>query len=514
MKYKDIKWEDEDSGFDELESNKAARQEVESDDFARLMAETEIHSLDLRTGQQVTGTILSINSNSDTVLIELDPQHTGVMDFHQIIDEQGEQKYFPGDQITAYVVSRKGGEVTLSMNLSQSQQSIQDLRLAWQNQVPVKGKVTGENPGGFDVQVMGKRCFCPVSQMDTRYVQVKSEYIGKEFNFLIEKIEEGGRNIVLSRSKLLQKEAELRIAELENQLNQDVILEGTISEVRDYGAFVDIGGIEGFLHVSEMSYTRISRVSDFVAKGDRIRVKVIKIENVDGKRRISLSAKAVEEDPWLNASHDFKEDESYKGRVMRLESYGAFVELKPGIEGLLHVSEMSWEKRVHHPQDVLKVGDFVNVRVLNIDPNQKKISLSLKNIEDDPWAEIESKFPVGENVSGRVEQLKGFGAIVQLQPGITGLVPLATLKKAYGESYRKKSSPPKELDVVIRSIDTTERKILLSLKDIADDEQENAAEIREYLKGQDSKKFPGDVKKRGTFGDLLAAKLSNQAGKK
>ncbi|MFW7377724.1 MAG: S1 RNA-binding domain-containing protein [Oligoflexus sp.] len=504
MKYKDIQWEDEDTGFEGEEKPTPVEEE---EDFAKLMAESEIHNLNLHTGQQVQGTILSINPQSETVLIELDPQHTGVMDYQQIVSDQGEQKYHAGDSISAYVVSRKGGEVLLSMNLSQSHQSMQDLRLAQQNEVPVKGKVTGENPGGFDVQIMGKRCFCPVSQIDTRYVQVKAEYIGKEFNFLIEKVEEGGRNIVVSRSKLLQKEAELRLAELEKNLDQDVILDGTVTEVRDYGAFVDIGGIDGFLHVSEMSYSRVSRPSDLYAKGDRVRVKVIKMEKLDGKRRISLSAKAVEEDPWQNAANEFQEGKSYKGRVMRLEAYGAFVELKPGVEGLLHVSEMSWERRVHHPQDLLKLGDFVNVRILSLDSNQKKISLSLKNIEDDPWQDIENKLPLGHVATGQVEQLKGFGAIVSLGQGITGLIPLATLKKAFGESYRKKSSPPKELEVVIRSVDTNERKVLLGLKDVADEDQDNAAELREYLKSQEEKPKVAP-KQRGSFGDLLAAKLS------
>lgn len=503
MKYKDIQWEDDDSEFEEQNSTP----KEDPDEFARLMAETEIESMDLRTGQQVSGTILSINTNSETVLVELDAQHTGVMDFHQILNDEGEQRYFAGDQITAYVVSRRGGEVTLSTSLSQSNQSAQDLRLAMQNQLPVKGRVTGENPGGFDVQVMGKRCFCPVSQIDTRFVQDKTEFLGKEFNFLIEKIEEGGRNIVVSRSRLLQQEAELRIAELETQLNQDVILDGTVREVRDYGAFVDIGGIDGFLHVSELSYSRISRAGDFLAKGDKVRVKVIKIEQLDGKRRISLSAKAVEDDPWSTAEQDYVTGQSCQGRVTRIEAYGAFVELKPGIEGLLHVSEMSWEKRVHHPKDLLKVGDTVNVRLLNIDHSLKKISLSLKHIEDDPWQDIEGKLPLGQTVTGQVEQLKGFGAIVRLMPGVSGLLPLATLKKAFGESYRKKASPPKDLELVVRSIDTAERKILLSLKDLADDEQDNAAEIREYLRGQEQEKKP-EAKTRGSFGDLLAAKLN------
>jgi small subunit ribosomal protein S1 len=509
MKYKDIQWEDDDTEWEEEKSTKKSSQQIEDEDFASLLAQSEIQDTHLEAGEKVQGTLVSINEQSDTVLIELDPQHTGVMDRSQILNDKGEQEYYPGDSINAYVISRRGGEILLSTSLSQSAQSRDDLRLAQQNQVPVRGKVTGENPGGFDVQIMGHRCFCPVSQMDLRYIQIKAEYVGREFEFLIEKIEEGGRNIVVSRSKLLQQEAQRKIAELENQLDQDVILQGTVTEVRDYGAFIDLGGIEGFLHVSEMSYARISRASDFLAKGDTVRVKVLKIEERDNKKRISLSIKAVEEDPWDQVQSDFAEGGSYRGRVVRLEPYGAFVELKPGIEGLLHISEMSWEKRVHQPSDILKVGDQVNVRVLNLDSARKKISLSLKHIEDDPWKDIDHRLPVGQTVKGQVQSLKGFGAIVQLDSGVTGLVPLSTLKKAFGEAYRKKSSPPKELDVTVQQVNPEERKILLSLKGVEDDHEGQQESFREYADQRDREPKTA-ASQRGTFGDLLAAKLKNQ----
>jgi len=362
---------------------------------------------------------------------------------------------------------------------------------------------------------MGKRAFCPVSQMDTKFVANKMEYMNQEYNFLIEKVEEGGRNIVVSRSKLLKREGEAKITELEERVDQELILDGVIREVKDFGAFVDLGGFDGFMHVSEMSYARVNRASDYVQKGDKVRVKVLKIETTaDGKKRISLSMKAIQEDPWATISSHFESGKSYKGTVVRLETFGAFVSLMPGVEGLIHVSEMSWEKRINHPSEVLKVGDSVQVRIIDIKTAEQKLSLSLKNIEEDPWASAETKYANGTLFTGKVQSLKGFGAFVEIAPGVTGLVPTEILKKAYGESFKKKASPPQELSVVVRELNLGERKILLSLPEIKDDSGDIAA-YHEYMQSQEDKshKQAALPQNRGTFGDLLAAKLDKSTSK-
>ena len=258
MRYDDIKWEDDEEFEGEKKKSEAKPKEEES--FADLFAASEgdFDRQPIRVGGKVTGTISSINEDSQTVLVELDPLHTGVIDRQDLLEQDGSFKYHAGDQISAYVISRKGGEILLSTTMSNSSQSLDDLRLAKDNELPVTGKVTGENKGGFEVTIMNKKCFCPVSQIDTRFVQNKADYIGKEFNFIIEKVEEGGRNIVVSRSKLLKKEAAIKIQELEERISDDLILDGTVSELRDYGAFVDLGGMDGFLHVSELSYSRVT----------------------------------------------------------------------------------------------------------------------------------------------------------------------------------------------------------------------------------------------------------------
>ena len=504
MKYNDIKWDDEDTGFDEQGGAKTGAAE---EDFASLLAGENLDRQSIRVGGQVTGTILSINQESGTVLVEVDLQHTGVMELPELINESGEQTHHTGDTITAFVVSRKGGDLELSNSLSRTQKGAEDLRLAYQNKLPVKGRVTGENPGGFDVLVMGKSAFCPVSQIDTRYVTAKAEYVGKEFNFLIEKFEQSGRNLVVSRAALLKIEAEKKIAEIEQKLDQDYILEGSVAELLDFGAIIDLGGLTGFLHISEMSFSRINRASDFLEKGEKVRVKVISVSEKDGKKRISLSMKAAQNDPWAEVANRYAVGQSYQGKVLKLENFGAFVELEPGIEGLIHISEMSWEKRVHQPSDVLSIGDKVSVRLLSMDLSTKRLSLSLKHVEEDPWIKAQAMLVSGNKFIGQVEQLKGFGAIVRLTDGVTGLVPLGTLKKKFGESYRKKSSPPKDLEVIIQDVNQEERKVLLSFEGVESEPDESYKEFLSDAKTKD--KAPSS--NRGSFGDLLAAKLKGKS---
>lgn len=510
MKYSDIPWEDEESPAQETKSNNN-----EALSFEQMLNQSELDKprQDIRVGAKVDGQIASINPSSENVLVEIDALHTGVIDKNQLLDDEGALKYQAGDIISAYVVSRQGGEVVLSMTMSRSNQSLEDLKLARTNGLPVKGKVTGENKGGFEVTILGKSCFCPISQIDSRFVQNKADYMGQEFEFLIEKVAEGGRNIVVSRAKLLKKEAEAKAVELEAKIGkEDILIDGTVTEIRDYGAFVDLGGIEGFLHVSEMSYSRVNRAGEFLNKGDKIRVKVLSVETQNEKKRISLSMKAALEDPWNTISENFKEGESYQGKVRKLESFGAFVELSLGVEGLIHISEMSWEKRVHHPSDILNPGDTVNVRILSIDVNNKKISLSLKNIDDDPWIKAKDLLVPGATLPGQVISLKGNGAFVTVATGITGFLPMGALKQAYGESYRKEASPPKEIQVKVSKVDDLEKKLLLTLPNLEDGSEEDDA-FREYLNRKKSSQKVEQQEATGSFGAILAAKLkqSNQS---
>lgn len=506
IKYADIQWEDDDSDASAGKDQQSLLQGEERFDFATALAKEAVQAIPLHNGMQVEGRIISISQTSNDVLVELSPIQTGVLDKIQITNDDGTFKAQPGDKIKAYVVSKSQDEIQLSMTLSHSRQAAEDLIAAMRNRVPVRGKVVKENKGGFDISVLGKSAFCPVSQIDTHFVANKADYIGKEFDFLVTKVENGGKNLVVSRSELLRQEAEKKLVEIEAALPDAPVLSGVVREVRDFGAFIDLGGFEGFVHVSELSHSRVSRIQDFLSKGDKVRVKPIRVEVKEGKKRLALSMKATTDDPWSNAVENFKEGQSYPGTVMKLETFGAFVSLTPGVEGLIHVSEMSYEKRVTHPSQVLNVGDKINVRVLSISEAQKKISLSLKDKNADPWLNITTQFPVNSLVSGKVERLKDFGAIIELTPGITGLLPTGTLRKAFGESFRKHASPPKEIQVSIRAIDTDHKKILLSLPNMAD-EADDAQDYKAWTEEQSKSQQVKVTKDTGSFGALLAARL-------
>jgi small subunit ribosomal protein S1 len=273
------------------------------------------------------------------------------------------------------------------------------------------------------------------------------------------------------------------------------------------------------VHVSEITHARVAKPGDVLTVGDKVRVKVLKIEpSQAGKPKISLSIKAAMTDPWDEIDQHVEGGASYTGKVVNLMPFGAFVELKPGIEGLIHVSEMSWTKRIHHPSDVVKVGDIVSVLVKEIDRRSRRIALSMKQLEQDPWFGAAERFPVGKTLMAPVEKLKPFGALVTLGDGITGMLPITIIKKKFGEAFRTQVAPPKEVEVRIQNVDLRERKIQLSLAGIEGDE-DGTQDYKEYLKAEaaardqaarEVESAPSSAGKMGALGALLQAKLSEK----
>lgn len=510
-KIPDIQWEDDDSAFDEGAKKQT---EAEQEEFESLLDDAQANQPRIRVGEKVKGVISSIHDDGNDVLIDLGAGKTsGIMEKIELQDENGVITAKVGDVIEVFVVSKKGGEVLLSHKMTQSLKTMEDLERAHAAKRPVKGRVTKVTKGGVEVTILGKTAFCPVSQLDTRFVAEPGEFLNQELEFLIEKVEEKGRNIVVSRAALLKLTAEQKMQELLQNLKPDQVFDGVIREVRDFGAFVDIGGVDGLVHVSELSYARVAKASDVVTKGDKVKVKVLKVERDDkGRPKIGLSMKAASQDPWDDISKHVEGGASYTGRVTNLMPFGAFVELKPGIEGLLHVSEMSWQKRVHHPSDVVKIGDVVTVTVKDIDSSSRRISLSMKAIEDDPWHEIAKKLVPGQSATGKIERLKPFGAIVEFAPGLTGLLPISVIKKKFGDSYRQQCTPGKDVETRVVTVDASERKVLLSLPGLDEDENLDT-EYREYVKSEQAARVEtqkaaapsGD--RVGSFGALLNAKL-------
>jgi len=496
-KFSDFQWEDETDTETENPKNQ------ENSDFASLLDGEKFETLNLRVGQAVSATISSISTSSENVLVEISAQQTGVMDKQDLLDENGDYLAQEGQSVDLYVVSLRDSTIQLSTSMGSAHQSLLDLEVAQENAVPVKGKVVKANKGGFEVAIMNRQAFCPISKIDRNFVENPQDYVGKDLEFLIEKVEANGRNIVVNRSKILEQAAIKRLEDLKKSLADEQILEGRVREIRDYGAFVDLGGIDGFLHISELSFARQDRVSDFITVNEMVRVKIIEIKQEGDRSRISISMKAVEQDPWL-AIDDLDESVIHQGKVLKISKHGAFVQLKPGLDGFVHLSEMSWEKRVHSANDVLSIGDIVDVKILNIDKPLKRISLSLKGTVDDPFDIFSGRTSIGHTMVGKITNLKGFGAIVELEPGITGLVPISTLKVAHGESYRKKCSPPQELQVTIKEINREERKILLALPGTENTDEDQ--DFRQYL-GETRPKASAQT---GSFGELLKAKLEGK----
>jgi len=514
-----IQWEDEDAGFDPAAVLRAAQQEAE---FAALLKENAPKPVRLMIGEKVRGTVSLIPTTSNDVLIDLGGgKRSGIIEKQELLDEHGQLKFKVGDAIEAFVVAKKGAEILLSYSMSQSLKSAGDLETAHARGIPVRGRVLTLNKGGFEVAVLGKTAFCPLSQIDIRFSETGAEHLGKEYEFLVEKVEERGRNIVVSRAALLRQQAEQRAKELLASLTPETVLDGTVTEIRDFGAFVDIGGVDGLVHISALSHARVAHPKDAVAVGDKVRVKVLKVDKDDkGRPKISLSMKAAAQDPWDRINELVQGGKTYIGKVVNLMPFGAFVEVVPGIEGLLHVSELAWGKRIHHPSEVLKVGDPVTVSVKEIDLGQRRLSLTMKQAEDDPWYQAEGRFPSGHLLKGKVDKLKPFGALVELAPGLSGLLPMAVIKRKFGEAYKPQMLPGKEHDVRVVSLDSTERRILLTLVGV-EEEDADQKNYLEYLAAEaQAKKAEAaqelaaaatDSKpKAGSFGALLSAKLGKK----
>jgi small subunit ribosomal protein S1 len=346
--------------------------------------------------------------------------------------------------------------------------------------VPVEGKVTGINKGGFNVRIMGEKAFCPVSQIDLKYVEDQTKYLNASLPFVITRITEGGRNIVVSRIPLLEQDMLNRLDDLKKGIGAKTVYQGAISRITPFGLFVDIGEVEGLVHISEVSWERANDLDGSFSLGQKVECVIVGIEQKEPLRlsKISLSLKQVGANPWTEVSALFQPGQSVEGKITRCANFGAFVQLSPGIEGLIHISEMSWGKRVRHPSDVVAEGQAVRVTILSIDEKKREISCSLKDLDADPWKNIGQKMPVGSTVSGTVAQHSRFGYFVDLAEGVTGLLPFANVAADKKETIKVGSS----LDTVIETVDNEKRRISLSYGTI--EVKQQASEVQEYLNTQ------------------------------
>ena len=442
-------------------SEQDTRQNGEENFEAMLDAYTGSMSETLRVGDKVKGAVISITA--DSVFIDTGTKIDGVAERAELLNDEGELTVAEGDEVELFVVAVSATEIRLSKAVGGAG-SISMLEDAFNGNLPVEGRVMATRKGGFDIEVLKRRAFCPVSQIDARFVENAEEYVGQTFQFQIIKFEQNGRNVVVSRRALLEREIEEKREEFLKDVKEGDQLDGTVSRLAAFGAFVELAqGVEGLVHLSELSWSRVSAADEAVSPGDTIRVKILGMEtDKKGQLRISLSAKQVQENPWNRVEAELKEGEVMEGKVVRLAQFGAFVELLPGVDGLVHVSEMSYAKRVHKPEDMVAVGDKVSVKIKGIDFGQQRISLSMRDAEGDPWADVGKRFAPGTTVEGTVESHTDFGVFVSLAPGVTGLMPKSLLAKAANAKELETIKPGSTICVVVSEVRATERRISLA----------------------------------------------------
>jgi small subunit ribosomal protein S1 len=452
---------------------------------------------DLRVGDKLHGRIISISDSS--VFIDTNTKADGVVDIEELRDEEGKLPYAVGDELDLYVVSADESEIRLSRAISGAG-GLGMLKDAYSGAIPVEGRVQQVIKGGFQVEVIKRRAFCPISQIDIHFVNNPEEYVGKTYQFLIKKLTENGRNIVLSRRDLLaaeQKEAHQAFME---QLAVNQVLTGRVTRLMPYGAFVElIPGLEGMVHISELSWSRLDKPEDAVHPDEMIQVKVLRIEAGDKGPKIALSVKQAGGDPWLQLPEEIQVGRKISGKVTRCTNFGAFVELKPGIEGLVHISELSYTQRVHKTEDVVQPGENVTVVIKEIDVSKRRVSLSLRDAQGDPWAEVGQKYAKGQPVDGTVEKVEKFGVFVRLEPGVVGLLPKSTIAQAGSGMQIEQLKPGQTIGLVVESVNPAERKISLKPRDGDSD--------------ADWKKFKGEPAREsamGTMGDLLSQALKDR----
>jgi small subunit ribosomal protein S1 len=447
-------------------------EEPEEESFAELFeAYSNGMSEDLSVGDRVTGRIIAIEK--DSVFVDTGSKVDGVVERGELLDENGELPCGVGDELELYVVAVSESEMRLSKAIS-GVGGLEMLRDAYESKIPVEGTVAQSIKGGFAVTMMKRRAFCPISQIDTKYVENPEDYLGQTLSFLIKRFEEKGRNIVISRRDLLEQEQAAARKEFFKTLTVGDDLVGTVTKLMPFGAFVElVPGVEGLVHISELGWSRVEHPEQAVQPGEKVTVKLIKMAAGEGSKpaKISLSIKQTSGNPWDTVTETVKNGAKMNGRVTRIMPFGAFVEIVPGIEGLVHISEMSYTKRVHTPDEIVKPGQSVYVVVKAVDGENRRVSLSLRDVEGDPWADVAAKFRKGQTVKGTVEKKERFGTFVGLEPGVTGLLPRSKIAAAPESAAVDRLKPGDAITVVIETVNALERKISLGLSAESDSEE-------------------------------------------
>jgi len=473
-------------------------------------------SENLNVGDKISARIISVTA--ENVYFDTGAKIDGVAEKKELLDAEGEFPHKEGDSLDLYVVSKTRSEIVLSRALAGAG-GLEMLQSAKDAGLPVDGRVKETCKGGFSVEIMGRRAFCPVSQIDARFVENPDAYVGNTYPFLISKLEERGRNIVVSRRALLERERQAATEAFLASIKPGDEVDGTVVRLTDFGAFVELApGLEGMIHVSELGYARVAKADEAVSVGEAVHVKVLGIEagKKPGQMKISLSRKQTMGDPWDGIAGKLKEGEKVTGKVARLADFGAFVELFPGVDGLIHLSEMSYKKRIAKASEVVSVGDAVSVVIKEIDPAKRRISLSLKDAEGDPWLEAAAKYAPGTQVTGTVEKRETFGIFVTLEPGIPALLPKSRMAAAVDPKPLEALKKGDSVTLVVEDLRAGERRIALSPLEVKEGSESGGRENNDwkaYAKQAKPAKGGSDGDRpagMGLLGEKLALALKNK----
>jgi small subunit ribosomal protein S1 len=433
-------------------------------DFGQMLDQFEQEQSSLQEGEVVRGTVIGITERG--VVIDFGYKSEGIVNQNEFM-ENGQLTVKRGDEVDVLVKNMETGEgfPVLSRADAVRLRAWDDLEKAYEEGTPIKGRVAERIKGGVRVDIDGIAAFLPGSQVDLRPIRNLDSLRGREIEAKVIKLNRKRSNVVLSRKALLEEQNAGRKDETLDQIEEDIIVEGQIKNLTDYGAFVDLGGVDGLLHVTDMSWSRVQTPGELFKVGDTVQVKVLRFDR--SRERVSLGYKQLLPDPWESVEERFPLHMRMNGRVASVTDYGAFVELEPGVEGLVHVSEMSWSKRVKHPSKIVNPGDVVDVEVLGVDPKGRRISLGMKQIQENPWATLADRYQVGARVHGRVRNLTDFGAFIEIEDGIDGLVHVSDISwsrriKHPGELLKKGQA----VDAVITAIEPENRRMSLSIKEL------------------------------------------------
>lgn len=450
----------------------------------------------VKEGEVIKGTVVRVTG--EYAIVDIGYKSEGQVAISEFTSPKGEVTVKAGDAVEVYLESRENdtGMVVLSKEKADKMRIWDEISAAVKDDQIIKGTIVGRVKGGLQVDI-GVKAFLPGSQVDIRPVRNLDQYLAKEFEFKVIKFNQKRGNIVLSRRVLLEKQREEQKKETLKNLKEGAIMKGQVKNLTDYGAFIDLGGIDGLLHITDMSWGRVGHPSEMFNVGDEVKVVVLKFD--PAQERVSLGLKQIQEDPWHRADEKYPVGTRVKGKVVSLTDYGAFIELEQGVEGLVHVSEMTWNKRVKHPSKLLEVAQEVEAVVLDIDPKAKRIALGMKQIEQNPWTVLEDKYPIGSVIKGIVRNVTDFGVFVGVEDGVDGLVHVSDISwtqrvKHPGEMFKKGDV----VEACVLNIDVENERFSLGIKQLQQDPWDTLSERHPV-----SSRVKGKVTKVTDFGGFV-----------